>query len=415
METPPIPSNEAARLRNLLALKVLDSAPEAEFDALVRAAALVCGVPISLLSLVDADRQWFKANVGLEGVHETDRESAFCAHAIGGTVLFEVPDATRDDRFKANRLVTGAPDIRFYAGAPLVLADGTSLGTLCVIDREPRTLTDTQREILVNLAQAAVRALEGRRAAIELHQSEAQQRALVAELALAHRNRGDFLATLAHELRNPLSALKTASFLLTRAPDHRPTVERVTGVFERQLAHMSRLVTELTDASKIAAGKIDLQVEDADLAAVIASALEASAAEVERGRHTLAIDVPDFPVVVRLDAVRVAQIVSNLVVNAAKYTPNNGNIELQVTIERNDLTIAVKDDGCGLAPGDLEHIFEMFVQVRGQDSGDQGGLGVGLALVARIAELHGGRVQAVSEGLGRGSTFTVALPGVVRR
>ncbi len=155
-----LPASEAARLAALRELGLLDTPPDVEFDALVRAASLVCRVPISLLSLVDETRQWFKANVGLPGVSETPREVAFCAHAIQGDDVMEVPDATRDARFADNALVTGAPGIRFYAGAPIRLSTGHTVGTLCVIDRQPMRLDGRQREILRNLAQAAGAALE---------------------------------------------------------------------------------------------------------------------------------------------------------------------------------------------------------------------------------------------------------------
>lgn len=158
----------------------MDTPPEQEFDALVKAAAAVCGVPISLISLVDQDRQWFKANVGLPGVTQTPREHAFCAHAILGQDLMEVTDAQKDERFADNPLVAGTPDIRFYAGAPLQLKDGSNAGTLCVIDREPRTLTAQQREVLKLLAAAAVHSLEGRRAILterKLHLEIAQSAA----------------------------------------------------------------------------------------------------------------------------------------------------------------------------------------------------------------------------------------------
>jgi diguanylate cyclase (GGDEF)-like protein/PAS domain S-box-containing protein len=177
MPAAPLPADETRRLRALHELQVLDTPPEAQFDALVQAAALVCGVPISLVSLVDEGRQWFKANVGLPGVTETPREVAFCAHAIVQGSLLEVPDATADARFADNALVTGAPDIRFYAGAPLQLSDGTRAGTLCVIDRQPRQLSAAQREILGHLAVAAARALEARRLARDHALSEARLRA----------------------------------------------------------------------------------------------------------------------------------------------------------------------------------------------------------------------------------------------
>ncbi|AFY29732.1 PAS domain-containing protein [Cyanobium gracile] len=163
-------------VRSVIALKrlqVLDSEPEAEFDALVQIAASICGVPISLISLIDTDRQWFKANVGLPGVEQTPREHAFCAHAVLGADVLEVEDATRDARFADNPLVVGQPDIRFYAGAPLRLSGGETVGTLCVIDRKPGKLTDQQRDLLRELSAMAAKLLEGRLAVRE-HVAAAQ-------------------------------------------------------------------------------------------------------------------------------------------------------------------------------------------------------------------------------------------------
>ncbi|TAL82987.1 MAG: PAS domain S-box protein [Rhodanobacter sp.] len=168
------PANENERLARLRALAVLDSAAEPLFDALTRAAALVVGVPIALVSLIDADRQWFKSNHGLEEATQTPRDAAFCAHAILGDEVFEVPDTQLDQRFTDNPLVVGSPGIRFYAGAPITLRDGLRMGTLCVIDREPRRLTEHQRKILTELARVASEALEQRRLARE--RSEALRR-----------------------------------------------------------------------------------------------------------------------------------------------------------------------------------------------------------------------------------------------
>lgn len=155
---------EASRQQSLDRLSVLDSGAEASFDGLVHAAAAICGTPIALISLIDHDRQWFKANVGLEGVSETPRAISFCAHAIEQADLFVVEDAQLDPRFATNPIVTGDPHIRFYAGAPLLLSDGSTVGTLCVIAREPLRLTDQQREVLRQLGRTAVHLLEGRRA-----------------------------------------------------------------------------------------------------------------------------------------------------------------------------------------------------------------------------------------------------------
>jgi diguanylate cyclase (GGDEF)-like protein/PAS domain S-box-containing protein len=170
MEPAPLRDDEAQALKALRLLDVLDSPPEAEFDALVRVASLVCETPIALISLLDHDRQWFLANHGLPGVTETPRDLAFCAHAVRGTGLFEVGDTLADQRFADNPLVTGAPGIRAYAGVPLQLQGGEQVGTLCVIHRQAHTLSATQREVLEHLARAATRALQTRQSHMVLAQ-----------------------------------------------------------------------------------------------------------------------------------------------------------------------------------------------------------------------------------------------------
>ncbi len=155
----PIPSNEADRLRTLRSYKILDTKPEERFDELTRLAALICGVPISLITLIDSERQWFKSRFGLD-VQETPRAQAFCTHAIMQPEMFVVPDASQDERFARNPLVTGEPHIRFYAGAPLAARDGHLLGTLCVIDREPQSLTPAQTEALKIVGRLVIENIE---------------------------------------------------------------------------------------------------------------------------------------------------------------------------------------------------------------------------------------------------------------
>lgn len=191
----PLAPDEASRLSALRELLVLDSDPEPVFDNIARMAAGICGAPIALMSLVDDERQWFKANVGLHGVSETPRSIAFCAHAILGDAVFVVPDATLDSRFADNQLVSASPNIRFYAGAPLKLTGGERVGTLCVIDRQARSLTDAQLQLLDSLAAVASDALVMRRDLINkslsirseyeraLSQSESHYRAIVEDQA----------------------------------------------------------------------------------------------------------------------------------------------------------------------------------------------------------------------------------------
>ncbi|MDP4300686.1 PAS domain S-box protein [Leptothrix discophora] len=217
---------EQRRLAQLQALKVLDSEPEPLFDTLAQLASEVCGTPIALVSLIDTDRQWFKANVGLPGVGQTPRDVAFCDHAIRQDGLFEVGDATRDRRFEANPLVTGQPGVRFYAGAPLVLPSGDRIGTLCVIDRQPRQLAPQQAAMLTQLAQAVVQALELR------------QSLVLRTLAVRH---ADDLAVAESEARLR-AILDTQSELVSQAtPDG-----RLLYVNPAYAAYFSRSVEEIT-------------------------------------------------------------------------------------------------------------------------------------------------------------------------
>jgi two-component system NtrC family sensor kinase len=163
----PVPANDLDRLRALRSYKILDTQPEAQFDELTELAALICDVPISLISLIDSDRQWFKSRFGLN-LQETPRAQAFCTHAIMQPEMFVVPDAAKDERFAQNPLVTGDLHIRFYAGAPLASRDGHLLGTLCVIDRQPHTLTDAQTKALEILSHLVIANIELRRDLQEL-------------------------------------------------------------------------------------------------------------------------------------------------------------------------------------------------------------------------------------------------------
>jgi GAF domain-containing protein len=163
----PVPANDLDRLRALRSYKILDSQPEAQFDELTELAALICDVPISLISLIDSDRQWFKSRFGLN-LQETPRAQAFCTHAIMQPEMFVVPDAAKDERFAQNPLVTGDLHIRFYAGAPLASRDGHLLGTLCVIDHQPHTLTDAQTKALEILSHLVIANIELRRDLQEL-------------------------------------------------------------------------------------------------------------------------------------------------------------------------------------------------------------------------------------------------------
>lgn len=218
----------------------------------------------------------------------------------------------------------------------------------------------------------------------------------------------EFLATLAHELRNPLAPLKNGVQLL-RLPHDRAQEHRTLDMMERQLLHMGRLVEDLLDVARIGTGKLELQRLDIDFRDVIDHALEISQPQVDARGQLLALHLPPEPLWVNGDPVRLCQVMANLLNNAAKYTPPHGHITLHARREGGQALVSVTDDGLGIAPAMLPHVFEIFRQAD-RDHANDGGLGIGLALVHALVEMHGGRVTAHSPGPDQGSTFTIQLP-----
>jgi PAS domain S-box-containing protein len=241
-------------------------------------------------------------------------------------------------------------------------------------------------------------------------QAEAALQSLAADLAEADRCKSEFLATLSHELRNPLSPLSHALQMMRMAPDNPSVVLQAQGIMERQLGIMVQLVDELLDIARVSRGKIVLRKQAIDLHEVISSAVETSAGMMQAGQHRLKVTCPDEPLRVFCDPTRMSQVLSNLLNNAAKYTPNGGRIALGVTRENDWLVIEVRDTGVGIDEDVMPQIFDMFKQVGRSLERSQGGLGVGLSLARTLVELHGGTLAATSPGLGAGSTVTVKLP-----
>ena len=222
--------------------------------------------------------------------------------------------------------------------------------------------------------------------------------------------RDEFLAMLSHELRNPLSPLRNASHMLMQGETQDPKIVWSRGVIERQLRHMIRLVDDLLDVSRIARGKIVLVSEKVAVGDVVASAVETVQPLLEQKNQRLRLEGSDTPLLVRGDPVRLAQIVGNLLHNAAKYTGEGGNIVLETRRSGDHAEICVRDSGIGIAPEAMPQIFELFTQIPSERVNTSGGLGIGLALVRALVELHGGEVRAASDGIDKGSEFVVRLP-----
>jgi signal transduction histidine kinase len=307
----------------------------------------------------------------------------------------------------AEELKRRYPDLLPLAAAALgcypVTVSGRRLGVVgfgFVAERGP---TAVDRALVQDLARQIGLALERARLYDEARRSEAR-------LHEANRRKDEFLALLGHELRNPLAPIMTALQLMKLRGDSSSQWERA--MIERQVMHVSRLVDDLLDVSRITQGKLELKKAPVDVSAVLAQAVEMASPLIEERAHRLVVEKPREAVWIEADPTRLAQALANLLTNAAKYTDAGGRITVRVSRDDEDAIVAVKDTGVGLRPEALATIFEPFVQVERTVERAQGGLGLGLALVRSLVELHGGTVLALSEGMGRGSEFRVRVPAL---
>lgn len=239
-----------------------------------------------------------------------------------------------------------------------------------------------------------------------------EQKRMQAILSESDRRKDEFLALLAHELRNPLAPIANALQLVRLAREDPATLERAHDVIERQLQHLVRLVDDLMDASRLTRNRLTLRTEPIDLAVAVRSAIESTRAAIEAAHHELIVQLPAEPIYVDADLVRLAQVFSNLLSNATKYTERGGRILVTATRASGQAVVRIRDTGIGIPAEMRERIFEMFMQVDGSLERSQTGLGIGLSLVRALVELHGGSVEAHSDGPGRGSEFVVRLPAV---
>jgi signal transduction histidine kinase len=261
-----------------------------------------------------------------------------------------------------------------------------------------------------SMLSAVMAALRARRRQYEMRDQMAELRLAEQALREADQRKDEFLATLAHELRNPLAPIRTGLELLERVPGDGPQAVRVRAMMQRQVNLLIKLIDDLLDVSRIATGKVMLHREVVDLRGVVEAALEGSEPMIGAGGHRLHVHLPAAPVGVMADPMRMAQVIGNLVNNAAKYTARGGEIAVSLAVEGDEAVVRVSDNGVGIPADMLEQVFHMFAQVDRTLDQSQGGLGIGLSLARRLVALHGGSVVAESAGRGQGSTFTVRLP-----
>jgi PAS domain S-box-containing protein len=286
--------------------------------------------------------------------------------------------------------------VHSYIGVPLAVR-GKTLGVITFVTGEShRRYSRRDLALAEDLARRAAVAIENAMLLRTVQESD--------------RAKDVFLATLAHELRNPLAPVWNGLTIIARAPHDTQRVVKMAGMIERQVAQLTRLVDDLLDVSRITTGKIELKKVSCDLGAILRSAIETSRPHIETARHGLALKLPDAPLAIEGDPVRLAQVFANLLNNASKYTPPGGQIEVDVEIDAPWVVVRVRDTGEGIPPDMLDKVFGLFTQVTHPAERHQGGLGIGLSLVDGLVRLHGGTVEARSAGAGQGSEFIVRLP-----
>jgi signal transduction histidine kinase/ActR/RegA family two-component response regulator len=290
--------------------------------------------------------------------------------------------------------------LRAYACNPLLVGDRL-LGTLSFATRSKDEFDADEVAFMETLCHYVTVAYERLR--------------LVNELKEADRRKDEFLATLAHELRNPLAPVRSAVQVLRLKGPDLPELRWSRDVIERQVEHLTRLIDDLMDISRITRNKLELRKQRIELTQVIKGAIESSRSVMEQSGHQLVVDLPSEPIYLQGDLVRLAQVFLNLLNNAAKYTEREGRIWLSAMLQGENVVVRVKDTGIGIPPKQLSRLFDIFFQVDRTLERSQGGLGIGLSLVKRLVELHGGTVEAHSEGFGKGSEFIVRLPVIVER
>jgi signal transduction histidine kinase len=397
MKIAPVPANEHERLKALKEYAILDTVQEADFDDITRLASEICQTPVSLVSIVDAHRQWFKSRHGLI-TPEISRDFAFCAHAINAPDdLYIIPDLTKDERFHDNPLVKGEPHVVFYAGIRLINPEGFALGTLCVWDKKPRELDATQIITLKALARQIMSQLELRKKIQQLKHSQE-------ELQNAYADLENFSAIASHDLKSPLNNIISLTQLVRDNYSDKLDEEgnEYIHFLQDSAYQLSDLITGILNYSR-ASQLLTQQREDINVAELIEEI-------------TSLIKIPTNTTIVfekgekKIHTSRIAlkQILLNLIDNAIKYNDKGlVNIEIGFSEVDGNYVVEIKDNGLGIADEDRERIFELFKKL--QSKSKDGSMGVGLAIVKRLVKKLGGTIEVNSE-LSKGTSFVITIP-----
>ncbi len=382
---------EQERIKTLKKYNILDTPPDGSFDRITKLAAKLLNVPIAIVTLVDTDRIWFKSRYGLD-VQQIGRDPGLCASAILSDDLYEVDDALTDPRTLVNPLVASGFGLRFYAAVPLKVKDGHNLGTLCVLDKQPRHLSDNQKETLQYLADILIDQLELR---------------LAARTAIYQQNQ--VLSIAAHDLKNPLTTLAVWAELAAQAKNDPEQVELICDKIMESGKKMNRLINDILESARKEASITQLSFAKTDLAALVEKVVATNTVLANNKNLKLALHIRDRPIV-NADEEKFTEIADNLINNAIKYSPINKNITVTLKDENDKAIFEVSDEGQGFTEEDKKNLFQRFVKLSAQPTGGESSTGLGLSIVKNLVEAHNGTIKVISDGKNKGAAFVVSLP-----
>lgn len=405
--------DEPERLKVLYSYEILDTPPEQAFDDLTRLAAHICHTPIALLTLVDANRQWFKSKVGLQ-TREEPPETGFCSHAVLQQDVLVVTDAIADERFAANPWISSEPGIRFYAGAPLIAPERQAIGTLCVLDYMPRQLEPAQIDALQTLAHQAIVHLELKRSLRGLEQNLADRQKLEQELRKSvakEQTKGELISIVSHELRTPLTSIQgSLAYLYDRVATIEPDKARkLVDLASRSGQRMMRLINDMLDVDKIESGKMVFQLKPLEISILVQQAIESNQPYADQFGVKLFFEQSLAGARVSADNDRLMQVITNLLSNAAKFSPPGGVVSVSVSRRGEYIRISVTDMGSGIPEQFRSQVFQKFAQADTSTSRQHKGSGLGLSISKAIVERLGGAIGFESQP-GIETTFYVDLP-----
>lgn len=406
MISAPIPVNEKERLSKLKEYNILDTPAEESFDEIVKLASIICKVPMSTITLLDEKRQWFKSRIGIKN-QETSREIAFCAHVINGDDLMIVNDATEDERFADNPMVTSDPDIRFYAGMPLITPDGNKLGTICVIDNVPRTLTEEQKFALQILAKNVITLLELRLKNNNLSDTLTTLYSQSNEIERINNINTRLLSILAHDLKNPLGVIQQVTDMYLAG---QISSDDMTEIFTELKKNVNNALDMLNEVLQWGTAQVQgraTDFQDFNIFDIVEQKQESYYLLLKSKGNRL-INLCEKELNFKADLNMMRFILRNLIMNANKFT-KDGTISVKTFDSDDFVEVVVSDTGVGMKPSQINRLFKWETRQSLDGTSGEKGTGLGLLICNEFVHKQGGKIW-VESTLGKGSQlhFTIS-------